>query len=109
MAFASSSSVVPVATSLGIFLLPPSEKLTRSNHVLWKAQVTSALRGARLVEFIKPTVSPPDEFLPPKDGKKPDGKEEPPLVENPEYATWIAKDQMVLSCLLSNLGREILS
>lgn len=108
MAFA--SSAVQAASSLGVFLLLVSEKLTRSNYLLWKAQVTSALRGAQLAAFIEPTAKPPEEFLPPKDdSKKPDdGDKEPPVV-NLEYATWIAKDQTVLSYILSNLGREILA
>lgn len=104
MAFASSSSGASAASSLGIFLLPPSEKLSRSNFNLWKAQVLSALKGAQLAGFIESTAAPLDAFLP----LKGDDKKEPP-VANPEHAIWTAKDQTVLSYLLSNLGWEILA
>lgn len=90
--------------SLGIFLLPPSERLTRSNHLLWKAQVLFALKGAQLAGFIKPDANLPSTHLPPK----PDAKDDDPLVANPEFAIWEANDQTVLSYLLSNLGRDIL-
>jgi hypothetical protein len=39
--------------------------------------------------------------------KKPDDDVEVPAV-NPDYATWVAKDQTVLSYLLTNLSKEIL-
>ena len=86
MAFASSSSAQPVVTSIATFL-PVSEKLTRSNYLLWKAQVRSALKGAQLADFIEPTAKPPDAFLVPKG----DDKKEP-ATPNPDYATWVAKD-----------------
>ena len=111
MAFASSSTAAAAHTfaSLGIFLLPPSEKLTHNNHVLWKAQIFSALRGVQLTEFIEPGAAPPDRYLPPKAStKKPeDGEKKEPLVKNPEYDIWITKDQTVLSYIVTNLGREI--
>jgi hypothetical protein len=52
MAFASSSSAGVAASSLGVFLLPPSKKLTRSNHVLWRVHVVAALQWERLASFI---------------------------------------------------------
>jgi hypothetical protein len=103
MAFASSSSAQPVVTSFATFL-PVSEKLTRNNYILWKAQVHSALKGAQLANFIEPTAKPPNVFLAPK---KDDKKE--PATPNPEYAMWVAKDQTVLNYLLSNLSKEILA
>jgi hypothetical protein len=48
-------------------------------------------------------VKPPDAFLAPK---KDDKKE--PAIPNPDYVTWVAKDQTVLNYLLSNLLKEIL-
>lgn len=101
MAFASSSAAQ--AAALGVFLIPPAEKLSRSNHVLWKAQVLAAIKGAQLDGFIEPTAAAPDRFLPPKA----DAKGGDPPVANPEYSSWVAKDQIVLSYLLSNLGRDI--
>jgi hypothetical protein len=48
-------------------------------------------------------LTPPPQFLEPK---KPDDKE--PSVLNPEYVDWVAKDQQVLSYLLTSLSKEIL-
>jgi hypothetical protein len=102
MAFASSSSVQPIVTSFATFL-PVSEKLTCSNYILWKAQVHSALKGAQLANSSSQQRSPPNAFLAPKE----DDKES--ATPNPEYATWVAKDQTVLNYLLSNLSKEILA
>ena len=66
---------------LAFGLLPViSEKLTRGNYNMWHAQVSSALKGARLAGYIKSTAAPPPKFLEgdsfsPADGKKlTDGK-----------------------------------
>ena len=40
---------------------PVTEKLTRNNHALWKAQVLSALKGAQVAHFLN-SASP----IPPK-------------------------------------------
>ena len=67
---------------------------------MWQAQVLSALRGAQAEHFIDPTTRPPEKYLAPKGDKKTD--DEPPVV-NPEYEKWVAKDQQVLSYLLTSL------
>ena len=46
------------------FLPPVTEKLTRGNHAMWLAQVTSTLQGARLWRFTQPSSKSPEEFLP---------------------------------------------
>jgi hypothetical protein len=104
MAFASSSSALSAAISLTTFL-PVTEKLNRANHQSWKAQILSASRGAKLADWLEAGTEPPATHLP---KKKPDDADEPP-VANPEYAAWVAKDQTVLSYLLTNLSKEILS
>jgi hypothetical protein len=101
MALPSSSAAFAVVSPLGF--LPITEKLTRNNYPMWKAQVMSALRGAEVVHFIDPVVQPPTCHLPPKEDKKVD---EAP-VENPELSKWVAKDQQVLSYLLTSLSCEI--
>ena len=70
---------------LAFGLLPVvSEKLTRGNYNMWHAQVSSALKGARLAGYIKSTAAPPPKFLEgdsssPANGKKlTDGKEPEP-------------------------------
>jgi hypothetical protein len=88
MALPSSSAAFAVVSPLGF--LPITEKLTRNNYPMWKAQVMSALRGAEVVHFIDPVVQPPTCHLPPKEDKKVD---EVPVE--------------VLSYLLTSLSREI--
>jgi hypothetical protein len=99
MAFASSSSALSAALSLTTFLPPVLEKLSRSNHQSWKAQVLVAVRGAQLANWLDANAAPPEKFLP---KKKPDDGDEVPVV-NPDHGTWVAKDQIVLSYLLTNL------
>jgi len=96
------TSATLVAISLG--LLPVTEKLTRSNHAMWQAQVLSALRGAQAEHFIDPASQPPEKFFAAKSEKKVEGE---PAVVNPEYEKWVAKDHQVLSYLLTSLSREI--
>ena len=50
-------------------------------------------------------MQPPSPFLAPKKGKE-DSKEPPK--PNPDYEAWVAKDQMALNYLLSNMSKEIL-
>jgi hypothetical protein len=89
MAFASSSSVLSAALSLTMFLPPVSEKLSRTNHQSWKAQVLAALRGAQLADWLDANAEPPAQFLP---KKKPDDQDEGPVV-NPDHSAWVAKEQ----------------
>jgi len=103
------SSALPAAAFLGLAFILVTEKLTRSNFQSWKSQVLSAIKGAQVYKFIQPGAHPPPEFLEPKaKSSTDDGKPDPP-VSNPEYDTWVAKDQQVLSYLLTSLSKEILS
>ena len=56
--------------------------------------------------FIEPTAVPPSPFITP-DGSKADGSKKDPE-PNPDYVSWVAKDQTVLNYLLSNMSKEIL-
>jgi hypothetical protein len=103
MAFASSSSALSDVISLTTFLLG-TKNLSRAYHQSWKAQILSVLRGAQLADWLDSNVEPLTKYFA---KKKPDDKDEPPVV-NPEYAIWIAKDQTVLSYILTNLSKEIL-
>jgi hypothetical protein len=103
MDFASSSSELSATVSLAVFL-PVTEKLNRTNHESWKAQVVSALWGAQLADWLEDGAAPPEKFLP---KRKPDDADEA-TVMNPAYTTWVAKDQTGLSYLLTNLSKEIL-
>jgi hypothetical protein len=103
MAFATSSSGLSASLSLAAFLPPVTEKLHRANHQSWKAQMLSALRGAQLADWLEINAEPPAKFLPVEAGKDADLPK-----PNPEYGTWAAKDQMVLSYILTNLSKEVL-
>jgi hypothetical protein len=50
MALIPSSAALP---ALGYLV---TEKLAKSNHSLWKAQITSALKGAKMVGYVDGTI-----------------------------------------------------
>ena len=64
MASSSSSAPQPLGN-------PPGEKLTRANYLLWKTQVTLALRGARLFGMVTgKETAPPETLTVEKDSKE---------------------------------------
>jgi hypothetical protein len=77
-----------------------SERLTKANHVTWKAQVLVVLRGACLVGHITREIKPPLQEI--------DGKESDKPVTNPAYEEWFASDQQVLGFLFSSVSKEVL-
>ncbi|KAK1664303.1 hypothetical protein QYE76_052462 [Lolium multiflorum] len=97
MASSSSSSA---GNSLGAL---PSEKLTRGNFPMWRAQVMPAIRGARRVGLLDGS-----DAAPPKEVSNPDKEKGPLMVSNPEYESWLERDQQVLSYILNSLSKEIL-
>jgi hypothetical protein len=103
MAFqaSSSSSATPASGGLNTNL---SEKLTRDNFLLWQTQVLPDIRGAQLFGLLDGSMPAPEKEL--KETEK-DGKEV--KIPNPAYAQWIAADQTVLSYLVRNMSREVLT
>jgi hypothetical protein len=81
-------------------LQPISEKLMRSNFLIWKALVLSALKGAQISEFLFGTTEAPAEYLAGDDKKK--------KMPNLEFAGYIARQQQVLNFLLSSLSKKML-
>jgi hypothetical protein len=79
------------------------EKLTKSNYLLWHAQIMPAIRAACLEGFIDGSEKKPVNML--KHTSRDTVIEE----ENPAYALWITRDQSVLGYLLSSLTREVLT
>lgn len=77
---------------------PISEKLTRENFLLWKAQVVPIVRGARLYGYLDGTVVE-KEYLRDDKGAK---------TANPAYDAWVAQDQQLLGFINSSLSREVL-
>jgi hypothetical protein len=100
----SASSSVQHAAITALGFLPTSEKLTRDNYPLWRAQVLSSIKGAEVFHFLDTKAEAPPMYLPKKEGED---KEAAPIL-NKEYTTWVAKDQQVLSYLLVSLSREVL-
>uniref|UniRef100_A0A453PR52 Retrotransposon Copia-like N-terminal domain-containing protein n=1 Tax=Aegilops tauschii subsp. strangulata TaxID=200361 RepID=A0A453PR52_AEGTS len=94
-----SSSSSTVQASLG----QVAEKLTRTNYVLWRAQVTPQLRGAGFFGYVDGTMPEPVKFLTTKDK---DGKEE--KTPNPLHPIWFREGQQVLGYLLNTLTKEVL-
>ena len=89
-------------SSFGSSLEKPSEKLTRTNYPLWRAQVLPSLRGAQLFGIAAGT-----EVMPPKIISG--GKDKTADRANPEYEAWFLRDQQVLSYLVNSLSKEILT
>jgi hypothetical protein len=67
-----------------IALMPISEKLHRSNHMVSKAKVLAVLRGAQLVGFLDGTNKVPTEKIKISKEDKEDLEEEP----NPAFTIW---------------------
>ena len=94
------------STSTGasfFFSIPVSEKLSRDNYLVWRAQVLPAIRGARLVGILDGSIVQPSPTI--KTQKADQSIEE---VENPAYDRWVEQDQHLLSYLLSTMTKEVL-
>ncbi|KAK1696548.1 hypothetical protein QYE76_013245 [Lolium multiflorum] len=101
---ASSSSASATANLTAALGAPPTEKLTRQNHLFWKAQVLPALRGAQVMELLDGS----DE-APPKTLEVEDTNNKKTTVPNSAYGVWLARDQAVLSFLVKGLDQDLLS
>jgi hypothetical protein len=77
-------------------------RLTRTNFLLWKAQVVPNLTGANLFGYLDGTITAPPEKIIEGTG---DAAHQVP---NPAYATWRQIDQGVLGALLSSMTEEVL-
>ncbi|XP_073360660.1 uncharacterized protein [Aegilops tauschii subsp. strangulata] len=80
-----------------------TEKLTRTNYVLWRTHVTPHLRGAGIFGYVDGTTPEPAKLHVTKDK---DGKES--AEPNPLHPIWVREDQQVLGYLLSTLSKEVL-
>ncbi|XP_071685030.1 uncharacterized protein [Lolium perenne] len=101
---ASSSSAVAAANLASALGSPPTEKLTRQNHLFWKAQVLPALRGAQVMGLLDGSDS-----APPKTISSEDSEKNMISIPNDAYAVWLARDQTVLSYLVKGLDVDLLS
>lgn len=79
-----------------------SIKLDRTNYPLWLAQIAPVLKSKNLMGFVDGTTPCPAKF------KRDDlGKET--TEEDPGYAPWQQKDQMILSWINNSLTPSVLS
>jgi hypothetical protein len=90
------------ATYTSLYVNAIIEKLTKANHVMWKAQVLAVLGGAELVGHVTGVIKVLAQEV---DGKVND---KPVKLPNPAYDEWYASDQQVLRFLLSSLSKEVL-
>jgi hypothetical protein len=76
---------------------PVSEKLSKQNHVTWKAQVVvttgAHLEGYLTGKIIKPVIELDDKEI---------------KVTNPDYEDWLAANQQILNLLLASVPKDVL-
>lgn len=83
--------------------------MTRTNFLLWKAQVIPILRGVQLFGHLDGTTPTPEATI--SIEISPADKESPSVIKktpNPEYQTWMIQDQAVIGGLLSSMTEEVL-
>ena len=81
-----------------------SEKLTRDNFLLWKAQIMPGIRAAQFEGYLDGTkVAPVKTLELVKDDKT------KVTTSNPEHEKWLKEDQQLLAHLNNSLSREVLA
>ncbi|GJX44866.1 retrotransposon protein, putative, ty1-copia subclass [Tanacetum coccineum] len=78
-------------------------KLTRTNFLLWKAQVVPILRGVQLYGYVDGTKPMP--AITRTIGTGADARQ----ATNPDYEAWVVQDQAILGALLSSMTEDVLS
>lgn len=91
------------ATALAPLGPQVTEKLTRDNYVLWKAQVLPPITEAQLLGILEGSIKDPPEIL---EIIKDDKSKE--TVSNPAYSTWLAQDQQILAFLFNSVTKDAL-
>jgi hypothetical protein len=97
-----SSSAAPIPSTT-ILSIPISEKLTKTNYPLWRAQVLLAISAAQLDGLLTDAENAPKQYISVTNDDKPVSKE-----INPTYNSWVAWDKDVLGYVLSSLTGETL-
>lgn len=75
-------------------------KLDRGNYAFWHALVLSSIRAHGYEDFLSSTALRPSPFLPTSSI----GATTP----NPEFLTWMRRDQYLMSWMLSSVGETML-
>lgn len=94
---ASSSSMNPDALPFATLLHMVTIKLSSSNYLIWRKQMTSILECQSYLSHVDGSKLPPPPLVKDTDGKD---------VANPEFLSWRATDQRLLTLLLSSLTEE---
>jgi hypothetical protein len=84
---ASSFSPIPLHHAITV-------RLTKTNFLLWRAQLLSFLRSARLMGYVDGSTPAPSKQVPPSTA------EGAALINNLAYDRWHDQDQLLLSGLL---------
>ncbi|XP_073354875.1 uncharacterized protein [Aegilops tauschii subsp. strangulata] len=102
----SSSAVAMAAPSLASLGHTVTEKLSRDNFLVCRAQVLPHVKAAGMMGYLDGSVKEPlAELLSEKEVA---GKKEITATPNPEHAIWVTQDQQVLTFLLASLSRDVL-
>jgi hypothetical protein len=83
------------------FSIPITQKLSKTNFLVWRLQILPLIRAAQLEDIFTGAEKMPAKLISVKTGDT--TSEEP----NPEYIRWMARDQALLGYLLSSLTREV--
>jgi hypothetical protein len=98
MAAGASFTMAPIPIHQAITI-----RLTKSNYLLWRAQLLPYLRSSKLMGFLDGSNPAPKQFI---STATTTGEIEEAL--NPAYGTWYDQDQLLLSGLLSSMTEEVL-
>jgi hypothetical protein len=93
-----------MATLAGALGAPPTEKLTRDNHLFWKTQILPALRDAQVMGLLDGSDGAPTKTIEEENSEK-----EKKTVSNPAFEVWHARDQTVLGWLVKSISPDILA
>jgi hypothetical protein len=91
------SSFVPIPIHHAVTI-----RLTKSNFLLWRAQLLSFLCNAKLLGYLDDSLSPPAQQIASTSDNS------ITMVSNSDYDRWFDQDQQVLSGLLSSMSEEVL-
>ncbi|KAK3144206.1 hypothetical protein QOZ80_4AG0310050 [Eleusine coracana subsp. coracana] len=77
-------------------------RLSKTNYMLWRAQLLPYLRSVKLIGYIDGTITAPSQFV------AASSAEGAAQVPNPAYERWYDQDQQLLSGLLSSMSEDLL-
>jgi hypothetical protein len=100
----SSSAAVAAASLIAALGSPPSEKLSRDNHLFWKTQVLPAFHCVQAMGLLDGTDS-----APPATEEIEDTDKNKIQVPSRAYAVWFARDQALMSYLVKSLDQDLLA